>query len=220
MSIGVWITDEAYNMLGFEQMRFRPPAGTVIEIPIPEHQNANIPGKTIQEYRDVFTGEIVPVVSDRFLVTARAAEVNGYVMLDSNKLWLPLTYPPEWHRDAVTYDIGEQRIRAKIDELFGNGKPDAVIAHNAPFDNGFVAQYLPNLYTRISQPEKKWTCSMQLLRAWRKKTGIDGKATLDELSKLAGYNPPRDTHEALDDTIRCAVGYQWLMSGLPPVATA
>lgn len=213
LSVGIVVVDANFDEVTSIHVKFRPPLGTVMEIPIREHQTLDVKGKSIERYADVYTGATVADVSQRPLVTAYAAEVNGYVPLLSGGIGWDLRFPPEWHRGALTYKEGEDRILEWLVQHYGAGQP-TFVAHNAEFDKKFVAEYLPRVFAR-GNPD--WYCTCDMLRKYHARTkhlrspGEKGKADLGTLTKLAGFELPRDTvHDARDDARGCIAGLKWL----------
>lgn len=195
-------------------IKFHPPAGTVIELPIPEHRNPAIRGKRLMGYLDVFTGKQVEDVSSSLIISAVAAEINGYIPI-KNGTW-DMQFPPEWHRDALNYEQGTDALFAFITKHFSDRPP--VVAHNVEFDHEYTATYLPRFHAVLGQ----WFCTCETLREYYKARGIKGKANLDTLCKLANYEQleidRRDIHGALPDARGCLAGLRWLRAQLAPPA--
>lgn len=187
-------------------IKFHPPVGTVLELPIPEHRTPTIRGKKIMGYLDVFTGAAVADVTNRPIITAVAAEINGYMPI-KNGAW-DMQFPPEWHREAVDYDAGTALLFTFIQKWFVN-RPE-VVAHNAKFDNPYTETYLPRFFSVLGS----WFCTCDTFRELNNRTKSGHKANLDSLCKVAGYEQlaidRASIHGALPDARGCLAGLRWL----------
>jgi hypothetical protein len=206
LSIALVAADAELQERDFISIKFHPPVGTVIELPIPEHRTPTIRGKKIMGYLDGFTGQQVEDVSTRPIITAVAAEINGYMPI-KNGTW-DMQFPPEWHREALDYEAGTNQLFAFIAKWF-NDRPN-VVAHNAKFDNPYTETYLPKFFAVLGA----WFCTCDAFRAHNAKTKSGLKANLDTLCKTAGYTQLEidraQIHGALPDARGCLAGLRWL----------
>lgn len=208
LSCSLIIADDNFAELTNLTLKLSPPVGTLMEIPIPEHQNPQIKAKTIAYYAEVFTGQRVEradAAGAKYIITAVAAEINGYIPTTPEGRWV-LEFPPEWHRHALGYDVADAQFCHLLDAAFT--QPCVIAAHNAPFDKKFIEAYLPKYAAKIGT----WVDTCAMLKAWRGKTKVAGRNTLDELCVLAQYDIAKDraVHDALCDARGCLRGLQWL----------
>jgi len=93
------------------------------------------------------------------------------------------------------------------------GFPGALgfVAHNATFDKGFFDHF------KISPVSLPWFCTKVGIKALEAKGHpAFENHKLSTLAKAAGYTP-QAAHQALDDVLSCATGFQWLLSkGVEP----
>ena len=187
----------------------RPPEGTLLEVPVPSDMwpSFRYKKREVAYYQDVHTQERFAACGDRPVITAIAAETNGYVGGEDTGAW-DLTAAARWNECGLSAGkVDEVLVRFLLQ--FFDSKPIAV-AHNAQFDYKFVSRYLPSLKQNLRD---EWFCTYKALRSLRKKRGLNvgkGMCTLDAMCKYAGYTNP-DAHEALADARACSQGLQWLI---------
>jgi len=197
---------------GFSVM-VKPPVGTRLEIVAAADQIAGKFNKRVVGYVDVYTKERFADAGNTPVISAGAAEVNGYVRFTNAEktCWLtdPTGFPvgpDDWHRRAYELGTGETMLRTYVRQCF-NVAP-VVVAHNAEFDQRFVRAWMPGLFNDM---HPQWVCTMRSFERYVKK--MDPKARkgwkLVDLCKTAGYDLV-NAHEALADTRGTVKGLRWL----------
>lgn len=187
--------------------RFKPPIGTLLELVRPEDRYVgNKRGQRIA-WVDVYTNQQYepddPIVHTRPLITAYAAEINGYT---GQTAW-SWDAVQAWNQTGEQLEITDAHLAGTVKQFYTN-RPVAV-AHNTDFDEKYVRQHLPRLYARLNPV---WGCTYRAFQALRLKMGmknVAGSCTLASLSKTAGYEPD-GRHEALEDARACLMGLRWL----------
>lgn len=84
-------------------------------------------------------------------------------------------------------------------------EPQGYIAHSAPFDRAFMSRL------GFSAPAHPWFCTKEGMKV-AERTGRHPQFEnhkLSTLSKACGY-VQKDAHQALDDVLACANGFNWL----------
>jgi hypothetical protein len=183
------------------QVRFIPPQDTWLEIPVPEHQTRAVNKKTIANWMNVHTGQLVPVSDTKptCMITAGAAEVNGFITVTDSG-W-DTSGVSTW--GTVSYEDGQKQL---VDWLLAR-RAVAIVGHNAGFDRKFVDRWLPRLGDYLPPS----TCDTMLMFKARK---TEESASLGNLCKLAGYDPSavgESLHTALGDCRATLAVYRWLV---------
>lgn len=238
LSIAILIGDAQMQAIDSIYLKLKPPPDTWLEVPIRDQMfltGEDAPRVLKADFfMNVYTGEIQAASAyveqaNRYQITAYAAQTNGFVTagpdgkwnLDSIKAWL-----------AAGVEIAEaDRLLSKFLEAASPYKLTGV-AHNATFDEKFVTAWLPLLRQRYAKPSEivlqtlgfdskgkggmatytrtGWICTVELMKAWRKKTGhTEGNNKLEYLAKLAGVVNDK-AHDAYADTKTCLAGIRWL----------
>lgn len=207
LSAAVVVADSQRREVDGFALRIRPPDGSLLEIPIPEHMGKGfdeVRKRKNQYYLDVYSGEKYTEPGDRWIITSAAAEINGYVTVKDYEYDLNPMH--EWNK-RLSLEEAEATFIRFISQFFTH-KPVAV-AHNAQFDQKFVRGHLPELYDNIMEP---WFCTYKAFRKWKKEHGYGtgkGACTLETACKHAGYDLS-NAHEALADTRGCLALLRWL----------
>ena len=197
---------------GFE-IKIKPPQGTRMELVAAADQQLGNYRKRVLGYFDVYTKERFADQGTGPLISAGAAEVNGYVRFKSTEKdgWLtdpsglPVG-PDDWHRRAFSLKDAEHTLRTHIRQWFATAP--VVVAHNAEFDQRFVRQWLPAFYADL---HPSWLCTMRSFER-RVKVATPGARKgwkLSDLCKAAGHELA-NAHEALADTRGVVKGLKWL----------
>ncbi len=212
LSVSLLAANDQFEALDNFELKIKPPPGTLLEVPIPAHQNVEIKSKQIAHYMDVHTGQLFTKQTkpqDALLINAIAAEINGYVEVHDGA-WNFDTVK-KWNEQGVTLESADHSFVVFVLGHFA--QPAVGVAHNADFDSKFVSRYLPklfsNYYRNDNLSESSWFCTVKAFRLWRKKTGIKGAAKLGDLAEQAGHKPNK-AHAAFDDCYSCLAGLKWL----------
>lgn len=206
LSVSLLAADDDFNEVDNFEMQLKPPPGTLIEVPIPAHQDPENKKKTIAYYMDVFTGKTFNKAErppDAMVINAVAAEINGYVEIGNNGRW-NFDAIKDWNDKGMSSESADHSAAAFILGLFSH--PAIGVAHNADFDSKFVSRNLPKAFAYYLD---QWFCTVKYFRSWRQKTGNKGYAKLADLAAAAGYVPPA-AHTAFDDCRSCLAGLKWL----------
>ena len=210
LSIAVVTADAQLNEIDGFDLKIAPPPGTLLEIPVPHEQDGVTKRKKISHYMDVWTGASLPLNAydyDRPLITAYAAEVNGYVSVIPGVGW-DIQAINTWNTNGLHVQRAEDVLRQYIRQAFSN--TPVVVAHNADFDRKFVGKHMPTLFSELFS---LWYCTCKSLRGYYKRNGVKGgKANLATGCKLAGYDIEEYAHEALADTRGCLLLAKWLQT--------
>jgi DNA polymerase III epsilon subunit-like protein len=234
LSVAVLICSDTYEEYdrGWEQ-KVLPPPKTLLEWPKEAEQSRDLASwkkepPELEAYVDVHTLKVVSVEEVEYLksledgplpfkerlqridegkccpliIQAVAASINGYGK-DSEGNW-SLTGSQVWHSKAIPLDRADEMYVNYLKQAF-TAAPIAV-THNSDFDSTYLEYYLPNAFRSI----ESFQCTMKKLREHYKRTGTNGKASLDTLIKLAGYES-EGAHGALSDARSCLAGLRWLM---------
>lgn len=194
LSIAIVVGDENFNKMDGFEIRLAPPQGTVIEVPTPGTMGLDSPKKQVQYYQDVWTGQkttSAPV--DGRLITAYAAEVNGYIG-ENDKAW-DFAAIEAWNKNGQDLPSAEHDLLEYLTGSFGAGHV-VTVAHNAIFDQKFVEANMPRLYAKLLQP---WFCTLAKSREFNKARGVKGQGKLSDMAKLAGFDFDGHAHEAFAD---------------------
>lgn len=98
------------------------------------------------------------------------------------------------------------------------------LSHNVGHDRGFLYAGLTRtgmLGTLSEMVSRRWECSCAALGYWRRKYGIPGGCSQDDLValqtgvSLEAVKKNRGVHRADDDALICYYGYQWLQVATP-----
>lgn len=199
LSLGVLIANEE-KILDKREFKFAPPEGTFLEIPVFEDQTKQVKSKRIESWLNLSTRERIPPKSVQapYLITAVAAEINGFVGASDTCIGWDFGPMDDWIAHGFSYEAGQEVIQ----NWFNLGdKPMCVatLAHNAAFDKRFVEAWLPQVYTLLP---KTWSCTMQHFKNYHSDGGKKS-AGLDSLCKMANYTPREEgemtRHSALGD---------------------
>lgn len=127
-----------------------------------------------------------------------AAKINGY----TPELWA--------ERNAIPLAVAMERARQWVGDLGGG----VALAHNAPFDRGFVTHQEERLGIQLGLGQV-WTCSLAKFRESCRPLGIKpANHKLETLARLSGHWGPefvRGAHGSKEDALACAAGYRWLL---------
>jgi len=141
---------------------------------------------------------IYPPVGD---VDARAAEVNGYTA----EGWIERGAAP-------LNEVMNQLMNWVFETAWADPEVQAeMVAHNAPFDQGFVRENM--IRAGLRTRSKPWTCTKERLRKYLGKGYYEPGCKLDDLGRLSGYwdlHPRSEAHDALEDAKCCLHGMIWL----------
>ena len=88
---------------------------------------------------------------------------------------------------------------------------EGYVAHSAGFDKAFMSRL------GFSAPAHAWYCTKEGMKVAERKNchAAFGDHKLSTLARACGYTQ-RDAHQALDDVLACANGFNWLRSlGVP-----
>ncbi|MDW8189386.1 MAG: 3'-5' exonuclease [Pseudobdellovibrionaceae bacterium] len=157
---------------------------------------------------DIETTGAYPVVDE--VVEIGAIKFRGWEMLDSLQVLIKPTYPMSDEivkihgitNEMVAGAPSADKVSKKIWDFF---KADFFVAHHAPFDLGFMAEFFEK--ENYSLPHGECLCTSLLSR--QLVTGVPNH----KLQTLAGYfgiNPGK-AHRALDDAHTCAQIFQNLV---------
>lgn len=235
LSIASIVADGQMNRIDGMSFKIKPPPDTWLEVPITAHMF--LPEKqklTIDHYRNVYDGSVCAAAdfqdrANRFIITAIAAETNGFILPTADRKWDLESYKL-WVAQGLDIDTVDRALVQYV-ETASKHKLTGV-AHNASFDEKFVTQWLPLFRQRFARPSEVvlnvlgfnqkgqgglttyaktgWICTMELLRAWYKARGGEkGGAKLSDLAQLAGVTNVK-AHDAFADTVVCLKGLQWL----------
>lgn len=208
LSIALVTADAELNEIDGFDLKIAPPHGTVLEIPVQHEQDGITKKKRISHLMDVWTGESIARNAydyDRPLITAYAAEVNGYVSVVPGVGW-DLQAIEAWNTHGLSVQQAELTMCQYIRQAFET-KPVA-IAHNADFDRKFIGKHMPVFFSDLFH---EWYCTCNSLRAYYKRNRIKGeRANLATGCKQAGYDIEKYAHEALADTRGCLLLAKWL----------
>lgn len=130
------------------------------------------------------------------VITPEAVKVNGY----TPELWA--------ERGALTLTQAFNRLAGWLP------RGSEMLAHNAPFDKGFIAagEKTTGIDLRTS---RHWRDSMIAFLFVTDALGLRTRGCgLGELAKISGHwgkDYQRGAHQASDDALACAAGYKWLL---------
>jgi len=204
LSIGLLVGDlgKVHSTIS---VKFVPPEGTWLEVPIREDQLKGKYSKTIEFWLNLTTGEHMPPQEEKPVrfINAIAAEVNGFVGASETVVGWDTTKIALWGQH--TYETG---LLVLIEWLAKQPKLNAVICHNADFDLGFVEAWLPGLM-KVVPPN--WHCTQD---AYKHKF-LGGKtkgSSLGAICKIAGFVPEEGHtyHTELGDCAATHFIWGWL----------
>lgn len=194
LSIAIAVADETFRMMDGFEIKVAPPRNTYLEVPTPQTCGLENKKKQITGYLNVWTKEKAGgLPSDAQLITAYAAEVNGYVGPDP-RVW-SLAAIDQWNASSQAAPEAEADLLAYLTKAFGAGQV-VTVAHNALFDIKFVQMNMPRLFAKLKDP---WFCTCNASKAYFKKLGQKGSAKLVEMAKLAGHDYQGKAHQAFAD---------------------
>lgn len=202
LSIAICVADETFNNYDGFEVKIKPPQGTLLQVPkagffglkcvAPHHTS---------HYVDAYTRQVVDHSPNTPVITAYAAETNGYVGADSKNGTWDYDAMDAWNNNGQDITEAEEDIMTYLAKCFGPVPPGGsghivTIAHNAVFDQKFVQCHMPRLFAMLKNP---WYCTCNASRAYFKKRGVKGSAKLTEMAKLAGHDYQGKAHQAFAD---------------------
>jgi len=176
-----------YVSIDTETGGFKSTTDALLSVALVEHNPDLSPGRSMNVFLLPEPGKVI---------NEGAAKVNGY----TPELWAA--------RGAVPLVQGMQQIKGWLTP------GSRAIAFNAPFDRDFYThnESMAKVATGLA-PD--WICALKLFRALVKRANYEVQNhKLDSLAQVSGHwkvGHVRGDHQALDDAIACAVGYQWIM---------
>jgi len=205
LSVGLVVAD-GDKVVDALQVRFNIPENTWLELPEHEDQLKGKHSKKIQYWVNLTTGDqMVPVEEKpaRF-ITAVAAEVNGFVKASETIPGWDMTETRLW--GAQTYESGVKTIMNFVDQH----KPERLVGHNQPFDEGFVRMWIPEALDVL--PKDVYDTQEHY-----KTKFLGGKtkgSSLGAICKIAGYEQPADQafHTEMGDCFATLFIYNWLLN--------
>ncbi len=194
LSIAIVVADETYQMMDGFEIKVAPPQNAFLEIPTAQTCGLENKKKQISGYMNVWTKVKLPSLPpDAMLITAYAAEVNGYIGKNPS-VWDGAAIDA-WNASAQPAPEAEADLLAYLTKAFGD-RQVVTVAHNAIFDIKFVQASMPLLFKKLVDP---WFCTCNASRDYFKKRGQKGSAKLVEMAKLAGHDYKGKAHQAYAD---------------------
>lgn len=225
LSAAIVLADESFNEIEGFASKILPPKNTWLEVPIPEHQTPQMEfgRRTIEYYLNMASGDKAKdLPMGAFLITAGAAEVNGFVGTAAGLSGWDFEPMANWLANSVPLELAEEiftRFLAKHCVT-----PPIGVAHNAVFDVKYFKRYLPETFSRFAVVDEMtrkansdfssgWYCTCSMLKKYNKKSPNPApNAKLGSLAMCAGYDL-ENAHEALADARACLAGLRWLKTG-------
>lgn len=201
MSIGLVHATEAG--IGDQlSLRFKPPEDTWLEVPIPADQLKGKKDKTIAYWLNLTTGAQQPVKEEKptRLITAIAAEVNGFVGASETTPGWDMTRIPQWGGGAYATAV------ARISDWLRVHQAGAVVGHNCTFDFKFIDTWLPELLNALPN---EWACTQRVYKAAYLNGATKG-SSVGAICKVAGYEPTGVLHTELGDCVATYHIWKWL----------
>jgi len=151
---------------------------------------------------DVATGTFVSQGMVRIKITPKDIETFSKEASDVQG------WTPEINETGLPLDTCREQFCAWF---AGLPQVEGYVAHNAKFDKFFMMRL------KFAFPAHPWYCTRAGMKAAERlgKTPLFINHKLGTLAKACGF-VPASAHQALDDTLACANGFQWLRSlGVP-----
>jgi hypothetical protein len=212
LSVAIAAISDTFTEIDGFSLRCLPPAGTLLEVPTRDSMGLECKGKRIDHWVDVFTGARAHSAGAAPIISAYAAEVNGYIKLDEHGAW-DLAGVGAWHTTARPIENVEHTFRVWLRQMFGE-RLVPVGGYNCPFDRRYIAKYMPKLcadfyptWFDVCDPCKKWVMDNVPGETPGKKPRKSWKLT--DMCKHAGYEP-KEAHEAYSDVKSTLVVLNWL----------
>jgi DNA polymerase III epsilon subunit-like protein len=202
LSIAICVADDDFNPLDGFEIKVKPPENTLLEIPHPGYYGLKcVKPNQVSHRINVYTQQVATAPSPVPIITAYAAETNGYVGARAKDGEWDLEAMKTWNANGQDISEAEEDIISYLARWFGPVPPNGIghietIAHNAIFDHKFVLYHMPRLFAMLKDP---WSCTCVGSRNYYKKKGIKGSAKLIEMAKLAGHNYEGKAHQAFAD---------------------
>ncbi|MFA6132419.1 MAG: 3'-5' exonuclease [Phycisphaerae bacterium] len=194
LSIAIVVADETYNKIDGFEIKVAPPRNAFLEVATPSTRGLENKRKTLLHFQNVWTKETTMALPEgAMLITAYAAEVNGYIGEDD--IHWDFAAVDKWNASSQDLPAAETDLLAYLTKGFGESHV-VTVAHNAIFDQKFVESNMPRLYNKLKQP---WFCTLEKSREFNKKRGVKGGGKLTEMAKLAGFDYDGHAHEAFAD---------------------
>lgn len=210
LSVAVLAADADGQELDGFSLRIRPPAGTVLAVPVLRDQrnDPTLYSPQIEYYLDLRTKEQFAQCPPNVpLVQAPAARINGFVKIE-NDVW-QLDSVDEWMLNSRLVENTERTLRVWLRQWFSPSKP-VFVAHNASYDLRYCETWMPGLY---SDAHPTWLCTM----LWYAHVIGKRKGTkLSDVCAAAGHRQG-NAHDALDDTRSCLAALRWLRANHLPL---
>jgi len=203
MSIGLVVAD-GDKVVDALQVRFSIPENTWLEVPEHADQLKGKFSKKIEYWLNLTTNEKKTPVDEKpaRFITAVAAEVNGFVKASETIPGWDMTHTRLW--GAQTYESGAKTIMNFVDQH----KPERLVGHNQPFDEGFVRMWIPEVLDVLPKDvyDTQEHYKMKFLG------GKTKGSALGAICKIAGYEQPADQtfHTEMGDCYATLFIYNWL----------
>lgn len=204
LSVGL-LFGEPHKVLDVCSIKITPPEDTWLEIPIPADQLKGKNSKVIEKWLNLTTGTSQNPTETKpdLLITAVAAEINGFVGASETIPGWDLSKARTWGQ--MSYKDAMVELRKQLEKW---APLEATVCHNATFDRGFVAAWMPELADILPKP---WRCTQQTYKA-RFLGGQMKGSSVGAICKVSGYTGDTgDLHSALGDVKATHHIWSWLL---------